>query len=93
MHFPKYELSSFFRLRNKKTKCFLKTDTLDENGYMICQLLKNTGDNQTEIGFHTIVASVFLREPPKDGKKYIANHKNGIKTDNRVSNLEWECNS
>jgi len=35
---------------------------------------------------HRMVAKLFLREPTKEET---VNHKNGIKTDNRASNLEW----
>lgn len=59
---------------------------LNKDGYFRCNL-KNEG-KRYDFTIHRLVAIAFL-EKPKD--KDIINHINGIKTDNRVENLEW-CN-
>ncbi|RKX24066.1 MAG: hypothetical protein DRP47_11960 [Candidatus Zixiibacteriota bacterium] len=38
------------------------------------------------IAIHRLLAKMFLQ--PVDGKNCV-NHKNGVKTDNRIENLEW----
>jgi hypothetical protein len=54
------------------------------HGYNYISLFIGT-KNRTFL-IHRLVASVFI-SPPPDGLE--VNHKNGIKTDNRVENLEW----
>lgn len=55
-------------------------------GYLgIC--LTKDGKKKTH-QLHQLIANVFL---PKIQGKNIINHKNGIKSDNRLENLEW-CN-
>lgn len=59
---------------------------LNKDGYFRCNL-KNEG-KRYDFTIHRLVAIAFLEKPKG---KDIINHINGIKTDNRVENLEW-CN-
>ena len=56
----------------------------DRKGYTQVLLYKNKIPKCFWV--HRIIANTFL--PPIDGKMYI-NHKNSIRDDNRLSNLEW----
>lgn len=58
--------------------------SLDSNGYTRVNLSKD--GKQTVIRIHRLVAEAFIPNP--DNKPCI-NHKNGIKSDNGVGNLEW----
>lgn len=91
-----YEISNLGRLRTKerfvkhykggvrKYKSELKKIRLNTKGYLRCNLKKD--GKRYDFTIHRLVALSFLKE---DKKRVFVNHKNGIKTDNRLENLEW----
>lgn len=54
------------------------------NGYERAHLSK--GNTRKNVSIHRLVAEAFIPNPQN---KATVNHMNGIKTDNRASNLEW----
>lgn len=75
-----HQVSSDGQVRNKKTMRILKP--AERNGYFFVQL-KNRGRS---LNIHRLVAEAFLPNPRGVG---FVNHKNGLKNDNRIENLEW----
>ena len=89
-----YEVSDHGRVRNVKAR-----NRTQINRVMVGSLMRNgyvrvclRGANRKQIGFHVhrLVALAFLGKP-KHGQ--MVNHINGIKTDNRLENLEWATGS
>lgn len=73
-------MGDVFGLKRNK----LLTPCNGKDGYKILKLSKN--GNIKTVYVHRIVAQTFLSKKEKDMQ---VNHINGIKTDNRVSNLEY----
>lgn len=79
-----YEVSNLGRVRCLKTGTFRKTNGVNSSGYQSLTFVKNK--IRKSITVHRLVAISFM-ENQKNKRE--VNHKNGIKTDNRVENLEW----
>jgi hypothetical protein len=75
------------RLYNHKTKKFKKW-TKDTNGYMKTKIWVN--GKHKNVHQHRLIAEQFIDNT--ENKKQV-NHKNGIKHDNRIENLEWVTQS
>lgn len=79
--FPRYSVSDAGEVRNDKTGRKLKPQIVGHGYYRV-----HLSPGKKRIPIHRLVADAFI--PKIEGKTQI-NHKNGIKTDNRVDNLEW----
>lgn len=78
---PDYSVSSTGLVRNNKTN-YVTKGSLNDNDYLVCSL----GGKNFRV--HRLVAEEFLPKP-SNVEKLVVNHKNKIRSDNNVSNLEW----
>jgi len=78
-----YSVTSHGRVWSHRRKKWLKP-CIAGKGYLFVTLSVNGDDIDKKI--HRLVAEAFIDNP---GKKPQVNHKNGIKTDCHVKNLEW----
>ena len=83
---PNYEVSDLGEIRNKLT-LQVKSLRLNKQGYSRVTLYPS-GKTYT---VHRLVALTFLSEKFEEG--LVVNHKDGVKTNNNVDNLEWATNT
>lgn len=91
--YPLYEISSYGQVRRIADSCrghkagYLLVGNHNDHGYAGVTIRDKFG-KQRSVTRHRLVASAFL-DKPTDPTFTDVNHKNGIRDDNRVENLEW----
>lgn len=81
--YPKYEVSTEGRIRNSTTH-YIYSQRLRKDGYLDFDFFFEGKKGKKLV--HRMVAMCYLDNPLNLPE---VNHKNKIKTDNRVENLEW----
>ncbi len=88
---PNYEVSDEGRVRRvggmfRKDRAYgdLLTGTVTSHGYVHVHILTN--DRKRSLYVHVLVLEAFV---PRPGPRFQVNHRDGVKTNNVLANLEW----
>lgn len=87
--FSNYEISTKGQVRNRTTLYILK-GRLSKSGYLQVSIKDDEDGKFKNQYIHRLVALTFI--PNLENKKEV-NHKDGIKTNNILENLEWVTSS
>lgn len=79
-----YQISNKGRIKSIKKHEIIMKQRLNKGGYLKLELRKN--GKTVSVLVHRLVALAFIPNP--ENKPQI-NHKNSIRTDNKIENLEW----
>ena len=78
---PLFEVSNLGRIRNKQTKNLHRGTEKSGKGYVVVSILNK------HYKVHRLVLEAF--EPIENSDELTVDHINGIRSDNRLSNLRW----
>lgn len=84
-NFPGYQIRPDSLVREEATGEILTSYCLE--GYRKVTLTKPDGE-KVMTGVHRLMALAFL-EVPENYRELVVNHRNGLRSDNRIENLEW----
>jgi hypothetical protein len=82
--FPEYFVSNFGNIYSAKSKKLLQPE-FTHNGYL-CVRLVNPEGRKYKRRIHRLVAGAWMGDQPEG---YEIDHKNDVRYDNRLDNLEW----
>lgn len=83
--YPNFSISSCGKIKRNSSGKILKTHR-HKNGYEVINIKPNGRGSGKTLKIHRVVATAFIPNPLN---KPQVNHKDGNKTNNNVSNLEW----